>query len=51
MDKWSMIFLMVLVTGMFSPVIVSEYGQHQCRIEAIKAGIEADKIKQACGIK
>ena len=50
MDKWSTIFLMVLVAGLFSPIIVSEYQTSQCRIEAIKAGVEADKIKTACGI-
>ena len=29
----------------------SEHKQSQCRIEAIKAGIEADKINTACGVK
>lgn len=50
MDKWSAIFLMVLVSGLFSPIAIDTYQGKQCRIEAIKAGVEADKINQACGI-
>ena len=48
MDKWMMIFLMVLVVGMFSPVIVSENGKKECRIEAIKANMPADDILKLC---
>ena len=51
MDKWSAIMLVAFCTAMFSPVVVSEYSKSQCRIEAIKAGVEADKINLACGIK
>lgn len=50
MDKWFAIVLAVFVIGMFSPVIVSEHSKSQCRIEAIKAGIDADKIATACGL-
>ena len=50
LDKWTAIFLMILCGAMFSPIVVSEYNQSQCRIEAIKAGVNADKINQACGI-
>jgi hypothetical protein len=49
MDKWAMIFLMVLVVGMFSPVIVSEHGKKECRIEAIKTQMPADDIIKLCG--
>jgi hypothetical protein len=50
-DKWLMITLMVLSAVMFCPVMISEYGKNHCRIEAIKAGISADKIPELCGIK
>jgi hypothetical protein len=48
MDKWFSILMIGLVFGMFSPVIVSEYGKSQCRIEAIKANKSAEEIKQIC---
>ena len=48
MDKWAMIFLMVLVVGMFSPVIVSEHSKGTCKTEAIKAGMSADDILKLC---
>lgn len=37
--------------AMFAPMGCMEHGKSQCRIEAIKAGVEADKINTACGIK
>ena len=43
------IFLMVLVVGMFSPVIVSESTKKECKIEAIKANMPADDILKLCG--
>lgn len=49
MDKWSSIFLICLVLGMFSPVIVSEHSKGQCRAEAIKAQMPADDIIKLCG--
>lgn len=48
--SWA-IFGIVLVALMFSPLFIEQYTNGQCRIEAIKAGVEADKIKMACGIK
>jgi hypothetical protein len=48
MDKWATIFLMVLVVGMFSPVIVSENAKGNCKTEAIKAGMSADDILKLC---
>lgn len=51
MDKWMSIMLAVVFSAMFTPLAVEKYGESQCRIEAIKAGVEADKIKTACGIK
>ena len=50
-DRDWAILAVVIVTLLFSPLIIGEYSKGQCRIEAIKAGVEADKIKTACGIK
>lgn len=49
MDKWMCILLVGIVFGMFSPVIVMEYGKKECRIEAIKAKMPADDIIKLCG--
>jgi hypothetical protein len=48
MDKWLTICIIGLVFGMFSPVIMSEYGKKECRIEAIKAQMPADDILKLC---
>lgn len=50
-DKWIVGMFMGFIVLMFAPLVIMEYGSNQCRIEAIKAGVEADKIKTACGIK
>ena len=50
-DNWIGVLLIAFVLAMFSPLVVMEYNSNQCRIEAIKAGVEADKIKTACGIR
>ena len=47
--KWIAILAVGLATAMFTPLAVMEYGKTQCRIEAVKAGVEADKINMACG--
>jgi hypothetical protein len=49
--KWLAIMWVGIVAAMFTPLAVSEHGKSQCRIEAIKAGVEADKINTACGVK
>ena len=48
--SWA-ILAVAMVTVLFSPLFISEYSKGQCRIETIKAGVEADKINVACGIK
>ncbi len=48
MDKWVAILLMVLVVGMFSPMVVMENTKSTCKIEAIKAGMSADDIIKLC---
>ena len=50
-DRGWAIVVLVFITLMFLPLIISEYSKGQCRVEAIKAGVEADKINVACGIK
>ena len=50
-DKWIVTVFLGFIVIMFSPLVIMEYGNNQCRIEAIKAGVEADKIKTACGFK
>lgn len=49
--KWIAICAIGVASAMFAPLSITEYGKTQCRIEAIKAGVEADKINKACGIK
>lgn len=49
--KWLAIMVIGLFGAMFMGLGAQQYGENQCRIEAIKAGVEADKIKTACGIK
>lgn len=51
MDKWLTIMIIGVTAAMFAPLGVMEYSKYQCRIEAIKAGVEADKINMACGVK
>ena len=49
--KWTMISTAVIFGTMFAGMGLDHYSKNQCRVEAIKAGVEADKIKTACGIK
>jgi hypothetical protein len=49
MDKWLTIMIIGVASAMFAPLAIMEYSKSQCRIEAIKAGVEADKINTACG--
>lgn len=49
--KWIAICVVGVVAAMFTPLAITEYSKAQCRIEAIKASVEADKINMACGIK
>ena len=51
MDKWVCIMCISIAVAMFAPLGIVEYSKSQCRIEAIKAGVDADKINMACGVK
>lgn len=48
-EKWIIIAMMLLFGILMTGLGVAEYSKIQCRIEAIKAGVEADKIALACG--
>ena len=50
-DRWIVILIFGVLFLMFAPIGCMEHQKHQCRIEAIKAGVEADKINAACGLK
>ena len=49
--KWFMIGMAVIFGLMFVGMGVDQYSKSQCRIEAIRAGVEADKINTACGVR
>lgn len=49
--KWMAILCVGIAVAMFAPLAIMEYGKSNCRIEAIRAGIDADKIKTACDLK
>jgi hypothetical protein len=51
MDKWIAICAVGVMGVLFAPVIMMEHSKANCRIEAIKAGVDADKINMACGVK
>jgi hypothetical protein len=48
MDKWYGILMISIVFGMFSPVVMMEYQNGNCRTEAIKAQMPADEIIKLC---
>lgn len=49
--KWAAIAMAVIFGMAFAGMGIDQYNKSQCRIEAIKAGVEADKIDRACGVK
>lgn len=50
-DRWIVFLVLGICFLMFAPLGCMEHNKAQCRIEAIKAGVEADKIDKACGVK
>ena len=46
--KWFCIFGIFLFGGMFVGMGLSEYHNNQCRLEAIRAGIDAKTVKELC---
>jgi hypothetical protein len=51
MEKWLAIAMMVIFGSLAIGGSIEKYAEKQCRIEAIKTGVEAEKINQACGVK
>ena len=49
--KWVLVWLGLMFGGIFIGMGMDQYQKSQCRIEAIRAGVEADKINAACGLK
>lgn len=49
-DKWIVTLIFGVVFLMFAPLGCMEYQKNQCRIEAIKAQVPAEKINEACGL-
>jgi len=50
-DRWIVILIALVLFTMIGPLVLMDSQKNQCRIEAIKAGVEADKVNTACGIK
>ena len=49
--KLMVLLVFALIVVPFAGFGINEFQVKQCRIEAIKAGVEADKINMACGVK
>ena len=49
--KWVLLLSAVFIGAPMVGLALTDYQHSQCRIEAIKAGVEADKINVACGVK
>ena len=48
MDKWLCICIVGVLACMFSPIVISEHSKNVCKIEAIRAGMNADDILKLC---
>lgn len=46
--KWIMIAFSVIMGSLAAAGAVSEYQKGQCRVEAIKANIDSEKIAKVC---
>jgi len=46
--KWYAIVMIVIIGAPLAGMALKEYQNSQCRIEAIRANMEADKIAQVC---
>ena len=46
--KWVFIFLIIVSTAPFVALALSEWGNSQCRTEAIKAQRSTDEIVRIC---
>ena len=46
--KWYAIVMIVIIGTPMAGMALKEYQDSQCRIEAIRAGIDVEKIAQVC---
>ena len=46
--KWFAIVMIFFIGIPLSGLALSEYQKNQCRMEAIKSGMDPDKIAQVC---
>lgn len=46
--KWYAIAFMFIIGVPLAGLALEQYQQSQCRIEAIRAGMDSDKIAQVC---
>ena len=46
--KWYAIVMIFIIGAPLAGMALKEYQDSQCRIEAIRANMEADKIAQVC---
>lgn len=51
MEKWLAITMIVVFGSLALGGAVEHYSTKQCRIEAIKVGVDANLIDKACGVK
>lgn len=47
--KWVAIMAMVMFSGLFVALGISEYSKGQCQIEGIRAGLTDTAIVKICG--
>jgi hypothetical protein len=46
--KWFVILMIVFISLPMAGLALNEYQKSQCRIEAIRAGMDVEKIAQVC---
>ena len=46
--KWFALVMIALIGFPMAGLALNEYQKYQCRMEAIKAGMEPEKISQVC---
>jgi hypothetical protein len=51
MEKYGFIVMIIFLLGIFAGMIYDTKLKHECRMEAIKALTNPDKIKEICGGK
>jgi hypothetical protein len=47
-EKWIVIGVLGFVFAMYSPIIISEHSESECKIAAINKGLSAEDILKLC---